>query len=418
MPRARKLTAVPRRSGRRGSGSRRSRRSNAVQRRRRPSRSARPQRPSEPVVAAPQMPKKRAHQHHPLERDVHDAAALGEHAAERAEGERRRVAQRRREQRRSRRRPVRGAPCSTAWRAARSTIPKSPAATAPPAARALPARRRPDARPRRRGCRAGRPDVACAPRPAAARASRRGRRARSRARRSCAAARPAEPLDARGVRGHGAPPRRRIRRDPDPRTSRSAPTNRTTRPWMISVRLPGELRVEDDGSSWRLDVPTVSAPKSSAAKSDADRGVAAEQRDGDAEEADVRRWMSEVAMWNSQPSDVERAGEPGERAGDRHREEVVPLHVDPAVARRLGVEADRAHLEAERRAVEDRPEDDERASAMKKPIVEALEHRSPQKTGRWSVRDDVVRDRVEAAASSAAGPAGRRSTCRPRSRSS
>ena len=41
----------------------------------------------------------RAHQHHALERDVDDARALGEEAAERAEGQRRGVAQRRGQQR-------------------------------------------------------------------------------------------------------------------------------------------------------------------------------------------------------------------------------------------------------------------------------------------------------------------------------
>ncbi len=50
-------------------------------------------------LGAPQPPE-RAHQHHALEPDVDDAAALGEQAAERGEQQRRGVAQHRRQQRR------------------------------------------------------------------------------------------------------------------------------------------------------------------------------------------------------------------------------------------------------------------------------------------------------------------------------
>src|SRR5262249_31575722 len=49
-------------------------------------------------------------------------------------------------------------------------------------------------------------------------------------------------------------------------TSRSAPTNSTTSPWMMRVRFPASCGSKTLGSSCRLDVPTVSAPKSSAAK--------------------------------------------------------------------------------------------------------------------------------------------------------
>ena len=51
------------------------------------------------LVGAPDA-EEGARQHHPLEADVHDAAPLGEHAAERRERERRGVAQRRGDQRR------------------------------------------------------------------------------------------------------------------------------------------------------------------------------------------------------------------------------------------------------------------------------------------------------------------------------
>src|SRR5262249_53971291 len=50
-------------------------------------------------------------------------------------------------------------------------------------------------------------------------------------------------------------------------TSRSAPTNRTTRPWMIRLRLPASRGSKTLGSSERLAVPVDSAPKRRAAKS-------------------------------------------------------------------------------------------------------------------------------------------------------
>ena len=45
--------------------------------------------PAAALVGAPDAPE-RTHQHHPLEADVDDPAALGEHPADRAEDERRR----------------------------------------------------------------------------------------------------------------------------------------------------------------------------------------------------------------------------------------------------------------------------------------------------------------------------------------
>ena len=61
----------------------------------------------------------------------------------------------------------------------------------------------------------------------------------------------------------------------------------------------------------------------------------------------------ELAELEEVAEHVERAGEPGEDARDRHRADVVLLDVDAAVGGRLGVEADGAHLEPERRPVED-----------------------------------------------------------------
>ena len=70
---------------------------------------------------------------------------------------------------------------------------------------------------------------------------------------------------------------------------------------------------------------------------------------------------------------VDGARETRERARDRHRADQVLLHVDAAVRSRLGVEADGANLVAERRAVDQRPEDDERGDGDEEADVEALE---------------------------------------------
>ena len=58
-----------------------------------------PERPGVELVGA-EDPEERAREHHPLEADVHDAAALGEDPADRRERERRREAEHRRDQRR------------------------------------------------------------------------------------------------------------------------------------------------------------------------------------------------------------------------------------------------------------------------------------------------------------------------------
>jgi hypothetical protein len=72
---------------------------------------------------------------------------------------------------------------------------------------------------------------------------------------------------------------------------------------------------------------------------------------------------------------VDGAREPSERAGDRHRQEVVALDVDPGIAGSFRVEPDRAYLEPERGAVQDRPEDAEGAEGDEDPDVEALKLR-------------------------------------------
>ena len=104
----------------------------------------------------------------------------------------------------------------------------------------------------------------------------------------------------------------------------------------------------------------------------ADGGVAPEQRDCDAEEADVRHRDVGHAEVVEVAEHVEAAGEPRERTRDRHRADEVLLHADAAVRSGLRVEADRAHLVAERRPVQQDPEDDERRERDEEADVEAL----------------------------------------------
>ena len=141
MPSARKLTAVPPTiwSARRWiAKTRRKARANRPTRHRRPG--TRP--PTTALVGAVDAPEG-AHQHHPLETDVHDAAALGEHAAERAEDERRRERERLRDQRGV----EDGLRFPTPDRVASmpSPSPSTPAAIAPQPRRRAAARDRPDA---------------------------------------------------------------------------------------------------------------------------------------------------------------------------------------------------------------------------------------------------------------------------------
>ena len=183
-----------------------------------------------------------AHQHHPLEADVHDAAALGEHAADAGEDERRREDEHRRDQvgaeddvqvlgagldredaeadpgeARRRRRPSRAA-------ARRASPPRS--------------RRRP------RACRRTPTRRSSAPRSAGSSGSTRARRA---ARRRCrtSGARAAAPSACRpAARAHAAVTcclgvgrrsacRRRLRAFQTERMSTSAPTKSTISPWMM-----------------------------------------------------------------------------------------------------------------------------------------------------------------------------------------
>jgi hypothetical protein len=93
--------------------------------------------------------------------------------------------------------------------------------------------------------------------------------------------------------------------------SRSAPTNSRTSAWIISARFPASCGGKIVGSRLRVDVPVSSAPKSSAARP-TPTPCCAEQRDGDADEADVRDLDVEHAEPELPAEDVERAGEAGE----------------------------------------------------------------------------------------------------------
>ena len=108
-----------------------------------------------------------------------------------------------------------------------------------------------------------------------------------------------------------------------------------------------------------MDVPVSKAPNRSAARADPDRGVTPKQRDGDANEADVRHLHVEHPEPELPAEDVDAAGEACEAAGDRHREDEVARDADAPVTRRLGIEPDGPHLVSECRPVEDEVEGDE-----------------------------------------------------------
>ena len=183
-------------------------------------------------------------------------------------------------------------------------------------------------------------------------------------------------------------------------------------------QVAGELRAEDR----RVELPARGAVDQRAeeqrCEADADRGVAAEQGGGEADEADLARVDVALADAVLPAGDVDGAREPGERARDRHREEVVPRDRDAAVASGLGIEADRAHLVAEGRAVDDDPVDDEHRERDEDPDREALQEREAPEDRQLRAFGDVVRDRDGDLARPAAGRPARRGTRPPRSRSS
>ena len=206
------------------------------------------------------------------------------------------------------------------------------------------------------------------------------------------------------------------------RTTKSRPTKRITRPWISSVRF-------DASSGWKIDGvevpgrrPGEECAEEQCREEGSHRCVAAEQRDRDARERDADAGDAcDVACREPElpAEDVDRARDPRERARDRHREEVVAGDADPAVPRCLRVEADRLDAVPERRAVQDRPVDDERAERDEEADVEALQQRVAPEDVELGPLDDVVRDREPTTACrSGAARRARTGTARPRSRSS
>ena len=107
------------------------------------------------------------------------------------------------------------------------------------------------------------------------------------------------------------------------------------------------------------------------------RGVAAEQRHRDPVEADLRGLDVVREQVELPAEDVERGRHAGERAADQHDANPGSADVHPGVARCLRVEADRASLVAEPRAVDQQPEHDRERERDEDPDVEPLE-RAPR----------------------------------------
>ncbi len=82
---------------------------------------------------------------------------------------------------------------------------------------------------------------------------------------------------------------------------------------MMIARLEASSGGKTLGSRLRDAVPVWSAAKRSAASADADGGVPPEQRDGDADEPDLRALDLRDVEPELPAEDVERAGEPGEQ---------------------------------------------------------------------------------------------------------
>ena len=195
----------------------------------------------------------------------------------------------------------------------------------------------------------------------------------------------------------------------------SAPTKKMTSAWIMVERFSASSGSKTVGSSWRDDVPTWSAPKSSAAS----RMPTALLRPSSATAMPVnpRRLVSKSLMSTSyrQPSRSTPPARPGERARDRHGEEVVPPHGDPRVGGGVRVEADRAHLVAERRPVEEHVVDDERGERDEDAGVQGLDA-APDLP---DLADSKISpERGIDGCDPCRGPPARRGTSRRRSRSS
>ena len=116
---------------------------------------------------------------------------------------------------------------------------------------------------------------------------------------------------------------------------------------------------------------------------DADRRIAAEQRDGDAGEAVARREAGDEAVDDAERMDA--AGEPADRAGEDHRRDDQARHVDADGAAEARVEAGEACLEADDGIAA--PTTHRRRAAERDQEAE-VEGRGRQQPGQLGRRDD------------------------------
>ena len=144
------------------------------------------------------------------------------------------------------------------------------------------------------------------------------------------------------------------------------------------------------GSRFREDVPVWSAAKRSAARPMPTAVLRPSSATAMPMKPIVEPWIWVDVEPELPAEDVERAGEPGEAPGDRHRQEVVAGDADPAVARRLRVETDSADLVPERRPVQRERVDDERDERHEEADVEPLEQRVAPEDGRASRSSAIV----------------------------
>ena len=201
----------------------------------------------------------------------------------------------------------------------------------------------------------------------------------------------------RSLAPHHTPERHLLAGPPDREHEQVGADEQHHEPLDDEREVAGKLRVEHARIELAARGAGVERREEQGCEEHAHRAVAAEERNCDPEEGDLRDDL-DVGV---RPYDVELPAEhvdaarkAGKGARDRHREQVVPLDADPAVAGRLGVEPDRPDLEAERRAVEDRPEDDQRTDRDEEPDVEPLQDGVAPEDGEVDVGDDVLRGRA------------------------
>ena len=174
----------------------------------------------------------------------------------------------------------------------------------------------------------------------------------------------------------------------------------------------GERRLEDARVELPRGRPDLERGEEERREEDADRLVAPEQRDGDADEADevVSKSLVAIAELPAEEVDATRRGRRTRRRSPARGSSSCATR-DAAVARRLGVEADRAHLVPERRPVEEQRVDDERGERDEDAGVERLE--APPDRPELGRVEDVVRPRERRLCGPGAGRRARRGTVPP-----